>query len=99
MQIITIQYRNMNYTYQNHKYQQLMSFNYIERRSIVRFKHYTTEQENEDMNILLQQIKDNPELKMKLIAKLKAGTIMFRFLTFSEIAHSILFLILLRIVL
>ena len=30
------------------------------------------QQKNEDMNLLIQQIKDNPELKMKLIAKLKA---------------------------
>ena len=30
------------------------------------------QQKNEDMNLLLQQIKDNPELKIKLIAKLKA---------------------------
>lgn len=30
------------------------------------------EQESEDMTILLQQLKDNPELKMKLIKKLKA---------------------------
>lgn len=37
-----------------------------------KIKIKTPEPENEEMNILLQQLKDNPELKMKLIEKLKA---------------------------
>lgn len=37
-----------------------------------KIKIKTPEPKNEEMNILLQQLKDNPELKMKLIEKLKA---------------------------
>lgn len=37
-----------------------------------KIKIKTPQPENEEMNILLQQLKDNPELKMKLIDKLKA---------------------------
>lgn len=37
-----------------------------------KIKIKTPEPENEQMNILLQQLKNNPELKMKLIDKLKA---------------------------